>query len=216
MSESSFPFQGQTAVMDAAGQEPLQGERNNRKTLALVGLAAVLVLGLVAAYVFLVAGGDEGDGNGASAGRPAAAPAVPTEETAAPAKVEKTRISAKSFGRDPFKALIVEPAEAVAAEDSTPVGSAPVSQAPDTGTGATTPETSAPAASSSHSFRVVEVTPDNSAVTVKLDGKLHENLKAGEVFATYFKVILISGEVNSFQYGEEKFNVAGNKKLTIA
>jgi hypothetical protein len=36
------------------------------------------------------------------------------------------------------------------------------------------------------------------------------------VFADYFKVVLIGGQVNSFQYGEEKFNVLGNKRLTIA
>jgi hypothetical protein len=36
------------------------------------------------------------------------------------------------------------------------------------------------------------------------------------VFATYFKVRLISGQVNSFQYGDEKFNVSGKVKLTIA
>lgn len=215
MSESSFPFQGQTAVMDAAGEEQqLEGVKDQRKTLALVGLAVVLVLALAAAYFLVFAGGDETEGAAKSTrsqGAAPAAPAVPAEVV--PAKTEKTRISAKSFGRDPFKALIVEPATDV----STPSGSTPpTSQAPATGSGSTTPETSAPAASSSHSFRVVEVTPDNSAVTVKLDGKLHRNLKAGEVFATYFKVILISGEVNSFQYGEEKFNVAGNKKLTIA
>jgi len=80
----------------------------------------------------------------------------------------------------------------------------------------TDPETSAPPESTAHTFKVVEVAPDNSTVTVKVDGKEHKNLQAGEVFATYFKVILISGQVNSFQFGEEKFNVIGTKRLTIA
>jgi hypothetical protein len=75
---------------------------------------------------------------------------------------------------------------------------------------------SAPAETASHSFRVVSVAPNNSAVDVKVDGKVYRNLHAGEVFATYFKVVLISGTTNAFQYGEEKFNVLGTKRLTIA
>ena len=75
---------------------------------------------------------------------------------------------------------------------------------------------SAPVASTAHSFRVVEVAPDNSSVTVKVDGKVYRNLRAGEVFAKFFKVVLISGTTNAFQYGEEKFNVLGTKRLTIA
>src|SRR4029079_7225533 len=73
-----------------------------------------------------------------------------------------------------------------------------------------------PAATTAHSFRVVAVTPNNSAVDVKVDGKVYSNLRAGEVFAKYFKVVLISGTTNPFQYGEEKFNVLGTKRLTIA
>ena len=49
-----------------------------------------------------------------------------------------------------------------------------------------------------------------------MDGKRYANLRAGEVFASFFKVRLISGTSNSFQYGEERFNVLGNKRLTIA
>ncbi len=60
------------------------------------------------------------------------------------------------------------------------------------------------------------VAPDNSSISVKVDGKTYNNLHAGEVFATYFKVVLISGTTNAFQYGEEKFNVLGTKRLTIA
>ena len=62
----------------------------------------------------------------------------------------------------------------------------------------------------------MSVAPDNSTITVNVDGKRYANLRAGEVFASFFKVRLISGASNSFQYGEERFNVLGNKRLTIA
>ena len=39
---------------------------------------------------------------------------------------------------------------------------------------------------------------------------------AGVILWLGTKVVLISGQVNSFQYGDEKFNVIGTKKLTIA
>lgn len=220
MSESSIPFQGQTAVMGTPMQEPLDDGRNRQK-LVLVGLAAALVIVLVAAYFLVFAGGGETEDAVESAGSPAAAPVAPAQESTAPADAVQPRISAKSFGRDPFKALIVEPVAAVVVGDTAaPAGSVGVagsSGAPDAGAPTSTDAgASAPSASDAHSFRVVEVAPDSSTVTVKVDGKVYRNLKAGEVFATYFQVRLISGEVNSFQYGEEKFNVVGTKRLTIA
>ncbi|MGH8892086.1 MAG: hypothetical protein ACRDWY_02065 [Actinomycetes bacterium] len=214
MSESTIPFQGQTAVLDRPpvdlGPEEPQRGGDRTKLLAMVAVAVVLVMG-AAAYFLLFAGGEEAT-SPAAPKQPAAAPPAPVEEPAAtPAK--KERLTAKTFGRDPFKALIVAP-EAAVATGEVPVGSAaPVGGAPAQGS---TPETSTPASSTAHSFRVVDVAPDNSAVTVKVDGKFYRNLKAGDVFAKYFKVVLISGQVNSFQYGEEKFNVIGTKRLTIA
>jgi hypothetical protein len=215
MSESTIPFQGQTAVLDAPAPDPVEegSDRNRTMLLLLGGLAAALVLGLVA-YFLVFAGGDD-SADDAVVPKPAGAAPVPAEEASTPVKKEK--LSAKSFGRDPFKPLIVEPAAVVdaAVPDTsvvTPTGS---SGSPSGGT-TTQPETSTPQASSSHSFRVIDVAPDSSSITVKVDGDTYRNLKAGEVFADYFKVVLISGQVNSFQYGEEKFNVLGNKRLTIA
>ena len=57
---------------------------------------------------------------------------------------------------------------------------------------------------------------DQSRVTVRVDGKTYSGLKAGEVFASYFKVVVIGGKVNGFQFGDEKFSVFGTKKLHIA
>lgn len=232
MSESTIPFQGQTAVMDGPGQVPGQGQGpgtgpepdsagNRTKLLALGGVAALLVLALVA-YLTVFSGGDEPLEEGVPAPKPAA-PAAGAESDE-PATVTLPKLSNKTFGRDPFKALIVEPVAAVAATGTVPTGTTagttesvlPGATTGSTDTGSTAPSTSTPAESTSHTFKVVDVAPDNSRISVRVDGKVYRNLKAGEVFATYFKVRLISGQVNSFQYGDEKFNVSGKVKLTIA
>lgn len=216
MSDSSFPFEGQTMTQALVPDIAPSDGGTRAKLLVLGALAAVLVLGLVAYFLVFSGGGEDEDA--AAAPRPVAAAPAPAAEAPAAAKpAKKERISAKSFGRDPFKPLIVE---AVAAEATT----VPVTGAVTGGTtpGGTTagsapqPGTTTPSTSTSHSFRVVDVAPDNSTITVKVDGKVYRNLKAGEVFAEFFKVRLISGQVNSFQFGDEKFNVIGTKKLTIA
>lgn len=220
MSESTIPFQGQTAVLDRPlpDPDPVGGGGGSRsKLFLLTGLAAVLVMA-VAAYFLFVAGGEDAPvaNGGAAVAGPDPAPAA---EAPAAKQGKKQRIAPRNFGRDPFKPLIVE------APPAAPVGAAvPVGQPPLTGstgsTGGTTtvtvPETTTPAATTSHSFRVLDTAPDNGSVTVKVDGETYRNLKAGEVFADFFKVVLIGGQVNSFQYGEEKFNVIGSKRLTIA
>jgi len=223
MSETTIPFQGGgTALLERPSPdlepEPGSGQRNRTLLLALGGLAAVLVLGLVA-YFLVFAGGSEEPAAPAPAPN-SNAPAAPAADEPAPV-AKAPRINTKNFGRDPFKPLITEPAAAV---DTAPAGAnagttGSTSTAPSTVTSggtSTAPTTTTPTASTSYSFKVVEVAPDNSAVTVRVDGKVYRNLKAGEVFADFFKVVLISGEVNSFQFGEEKFNVVGTKKITIA
>ncbi|HET7736645.1 MAG TPA: hypothetical protein VFK52_11750 [Nocardioidaceae bacterium] len=220
MSDSTIPFQGQTAVLDrpVTDLEPESGGEgggNRVKLLALGGVAAVAVLGVLA-YFLLFAGGSE----------PVAQTLVPKGKPASPAPAEpeavtpsQPRLSNKNFGRDPFKALIVPEAAPVVSTGTTSDATTGTSTAGTTTTGTTdttATETTVPTASTSHTFKVVEVAPDNSTVTVKVDGKRYNNLEAGEVFAKYFKVVLISGQVNSFQYGEEKFNVIGTKRLTIA
>lgn len=232
MSESTIPFNGAPAEA-APAEDP--GSGGNRMLLVLAALGTVAVLGALA-YFFLLSGGGEDKETAAPAPKPAPAakaPAVP--QPAEPTTVPQQNLNAKSFGRDPFKPLIVE-AEAVAdttgtvapagttTTDTTTTTETTTTEAGTTTESAETSEevkdpvedTSEPANSDAHTFKVVEVAPDNSTITVKVDGKEYKGLQAGEVFATYFKVILISGQVNSFQYGEEKFNVVGTKRLTIA
>ena len=225
MSESTIPFQGQTAALDrpGTGPDPAGDGANRTRLLAVGGAAAVLVLGVVA-YFLLFAGGD--------AEQVVAPPSRSVAPVPSPGPVIDTVtqpiLSNKAFGKDPFKALI-DDAEAVAAADIAPAVTTTATTtttdplAPATSTGTTDPTTTGkepattiPTASTAHTFKVVEVAPDNSTVTVKVDGVIYPKLIAGEVFATYFKVVLISGQVNAFQFGEEKFNVVGTKRLTIA
>jgi hypothetical protein len=221
MSESSVPFD---SALPASASEPAREtaapSSDKSKLLLLGGVAGVVLLGVLAYFLFFAGGSEE-----PAAAPPATpvAPAAPSDAAEPPAAAPQQRLNAKSFGRDPFHALIVEAAAvqdpAVDQGTTSPSTDGSTSTVPDPGTTdptGTTSGTSSPATTSPHSFRVLSVAPDNSTITVNVDGKRYANLRAGEVFATYFKVRLISGASNSFQYGEERFNVLGNKRLTIA
>ena len=205
MSESTFPFPGAASDLPA---EPEAEAGSRRLLLALAGVGGAAVLG-VGAYFLVFAGGDSPEQFVAPVTHHAAAAPAPT---ATPTPAPELKISDANFGKDPFKPLVVELPPAAAAPTTAPTtgGSA-------TG-GATvgTTGTSAPAPSTSHVFQVVSTAPDNSTVTVKVDGVTYKNLRAGKVFATYFKVLLIGGSVNSFQFGDEKFNIAGTRPISIA
>ena len=223
MSEQSFPFEGGTSVATApAPLPPLEetaGGQDRSRLLAVGGVATVLVLAVVGYFLFF-AGGDEPAPVATPPTSVAPAAPAPADDAAAGSTDQQPRLNQRNFGKDPFKALIDPDAAAAAMAGTTTTGTTT------TTTGTTTPVTAPatttdsgvtePAATTSHSFRVVAVAPNNSAIDVKVDGKLYNNLHAGEVFAKYFKVVLISGTTNAFQYGEEKFNVLGTKRLTIA
>ncbi len=222
MSESSFPFEGGTSVATAPPPAPALDEvpdsRDRSKLLAIGGAATVVVLAVVGYFLFFSGGSAEPAPAPAKAVTPAA-PAAPdpadSNDSPTPVKLNK-----RNFGKDPFKPLIVVPATGTSAgvgttgTTTTATSGTTTTVAPPTTT--TDSGVTEPAATTSHSFRVVAVAPNNSSIDVKVDGKLYNNLHAGEVFAKYFKVVLISGTTNAFQYGEEKFNVLGTKRLTIA
>lgn len=214
MSETTFPFEGQ-------GSEPpidADAGSSRRKVAVLGGLAGATVLGL-AAYFLVFAGGGGEDELAYQVKRPAAGSVSTPAPAAKPKPVTQPKISAASFGRNPFKALVVDVPPAPVAPAPAP-GTATGSGTPPTGgtsggtiTGGMTPT---PTQSQSHVFQVVSVAPDNSTVTVKVDGATYKNQRAGKVFATYFKVLIIGGSVNAFQFGDVKFTVAGTRPITIA
>jgi hypothetical protein len=200
----TYPAQAASADLNAGDD---QNPDQRRKLLLLGGLAAALVLGLVAYFLFFT-GADPVEEQVVTPKPQAAAPPAPAAE--APAVDESTDKPRRNQpGRNPFKALVVEP---VAVPESVV---APVSgTAPAAGT--TAPGTTAPVSTTSYTFKVTDVAPDNSTVTVKVNGEVYRNLTSGEVFAGVFKVRLISGQVNSFQFGEEIFNVNGDEAITLA
>jgi hypothetical protein len=223
MTETGFvPGQAQAVDDQPPADDVTGGSRNSARLL--IGGAALLAVAVAAGLVFLLGGGDDAavDDTPAPESVSQAAPPAPEASEAPAAQPGRTGRGVRF--RDPFEALIVASSSSSDAGGST--GTAPASDpvvAPPVSSGATQPEVApavdtvaAPARSSPHSFRVVSVSPDNRTITVKVDGETYRNLRAGEVFADLFKVRLISADVNSFQYGEEKFNVIGTKRLTIA
>ena len=90
--------------MDLAASE--DDARGNRRTIVILALVAVLVLGALA-YFFVFAGGD-GEGRPTTRfPRARSTGAVPTP-TKAPAVVKAPKLSKKAVGKDPFKALVVQ------------------------------------------------------------------------------------------------------------
>jgi hypothetical protein len=230
---TTVPFESVSAPSTPLIEEPTESG-NRKRLLVLGGIAAVVLVGLLAYFLVFAGGG----GTDATSATPpakhveAAAPAAPA------AKPPVQRINAKSFGRDPFKALIADsdPIGAVGgAGTTTVVPTTPTTTTGGTTTGGTTTggtstvggtgsgtttgtvgSTPVPVVTANHTFRVVGVSSDQTHITVRVDGKSYAGLQAGDVFAKYFKVVVIGGKVNGFQFGDEKFSVFGTKKLSIA
>ena len=120
MTESPFPF-GTVEEAPAPEQEADSGSRRNLVVLGAV--AAVLVAG---GAFFLFSGGDETSEDVAfvpTTARPVAAAPAP--------KVAKLPVATKvPLGRNPFKALYVQPVAASASTDAAPVATTPVSTSP--------------------------------------------------------------------------------------
>lgn len=233
MSQSTIPFQPAPVADESPAPELAESTGNRKAVLALLGLAGVALLGLAAFFLFFAGGSDP------AADASPAAPKAP-QATASPSPAATTSAvpaaSGRRAGNDPFQPLIVEAAPAAAAADSAAAGGATNTDPTGTtgstsadaslpgsttggSTGSTTDSsgtTTEPQASAAYRFRVVSVNADNSRVTVKVDDKVYRDLKAGEVFAKYFKVLGISGSSSYFQFGDEKFTVLGKKAITIA
>jgi hypothetical protein len=222
MSQTTVPFEAVAAPTTAPDFEPA-ASGNRSRLLALGGIAALVLAGLLA-YFLLFAGGSAEPSPAVSPAK-TVVPAAP-DDTVADAPATAGKVSHRSFGRDPFKALIVSDVAPAGEAGTTDPATAPggVSTGTTTTTGGATGTTTGgavstpvtPVVTADHTFRVVGVSSDQTRITVRVDGKSYSGLKAGDVFATYFKVVVIGGKVNGFQFGDEKFSVFGTKKLSIA
>jgi len=222
MSEPSFPFQG-TQVADGQAAD-FEEARSNRRTVLILAVVGVLVLGALA-YFFVFSGGDDAVEDAAPVRRSPGVVATP-EPVATPAPVKAPKLSKKSIGKDPFKALVAPAVESgggaapvAGVPGVTPVvgGGAPVNQPAtgggtpaggSTGGGSTGGTGEDPGASTKPlTVKVVAVTADNSSARVTVGTKVY-SVAVGDVFGTYFKALrLKNGKCGSFQYGDERFDL---------
>jgi hypothetical protein len=219
MSESSFPFQG-TSVAD--GPADFEEASGNRRTVLILAVVGVLVLGALA-YFFVFAGGDEPTDTSLPTRRSNGTQSTPTPTPSVPPVVKAPKLSNKAIGKDPFKPLVVPPAAgsgvvagggAVAGGGLvvTPIaggGGAVVTTQPGTSGGTTGGTSTGGSAVSSKplTVKVISVTADNSSGRVTVGAKTY-SVAVGDVFGTYFKALrLKNGECGSFQYGDERFEL---------
>jgi hypothetical protein len=211
MSQTSFPFPG-TQVGDGPGASD-DDARGNRRTIVILALVGVLVVGALA-YFFVFSGGDD-KATDNSLPSPRSTSVVPTP-TKAPAVVKAPKLSKKAVGKDPFKPLVVvaegaAPGSAPATGGGTTVtgGGTTVTGGGTTVTGGGTTTTDGGSATSSKplTVKVLSVAADNTSGRVTVGGKSY-SVAVGDVFGTYFKTLrLKNGKCASFSYGDERFDL---------
>jgi hypothetical protein len=214
MTESSFPFQG-TAVAD--GSADLEESRGNRRTVLILALVGVLVLGALA-YFFVFSGGDDATDTSLPTARSTGTVATPTP-SASPKPAKAPKLSKKAIGKDPFEALVVasEGGGAAAPAGGTAVTDpgTSVTGGGTTVTGGTTGGTTSGGTTSGGTatspkaltVKVISVVADNSSARVTVGSKAY-SIAVGDVFGTYFKSLrLKNGRCGSFQYGDERFDL---------
>jgi hypothetical protein len=230
---TTIPFDAQQAPAPTGPQFDTEPAGNRSKLLALGAGAGVLVLAVAGYFLFF-------SGGSSTTGTPAVLPthAVPVPSASAPAAgpAKPAKITPKSFGHDPFKPLVqpADPAGAVGgAGTSTTTGTTAgtgTGTTTGTGTGTTTGTTvggtgtgtgtttgvTSPTPTKAYRFQVLHVSSDNRTIDVRVNGVAHTGLRVGEVFASIFKVRFIGGVTNSFQIGDETFNVVGGKAVSLA
>ena len=121
MSESSFPFQG-TSVAD--GPADFEEASGNRRTVLILAVVGILVLGALA-YFFVFAGGDEPTDTSLPTPRSTGLQATPTPTPSVPPVVKAPKLSNKAIGKDPFKPLVVarQPLSAAVSSPAAPADS---------------------------------------------------------------------------------------------
>ena len=211
MSEPSFPFEGTQVADGPAGD--LQEARGNRRTILILGVVGTLVLGALA-YFFVFSGGEEPTEEAAPVRRATDVQATPAP-VATPVPAKAPKLSKKSIGKDPFKALIVPPvagvgAGAPAGGTTTTGGSTVTGGTTTTGTavtGGTTTSSGGGTSTTPLTVKVVSVAGDNSSARVTVGTKAY-SVAVGDVFGTYFKALrLKNGKCGAFTYGDERFDL---------
>ena len=221
MSQTSFPFPG-TQVGDGPGASD-DDARGNRRTILILALVGVLVVGALA-YFFVFAGGDE-TATDNSLPSPRSSSVVPTP-TKAPAVVKAPKLSKKAVGKDPFKALVEPAAADGAAPGSAPAtgtgttvtgGGTTVTSGGTTTTGGGTTTTGGTATTSDKplTVKVLSVASDNTSGRVSVGGKTY-SVAVGDIFGTYFKTLrLKNGKCGSFSYGDERFDLCEGETVRM-
>ena len=111
MTETSVPFDSAPAAPSPeSGLEPAQESSNRSRLVLLGGVAGVVLLGILGYFLFFTGGDAEPAADTAAT---PVAPSQPGDAVVPPAAEPQQKLNARSFGRDPFKALIVEAPAAV-------------------------------------------------------------------------------------------------------
>jgi hypothetical protein len=210
MTEQTFPFQSTPPELEGvADAEETKGSRRALVALAVAGGVAVAALG---GYFFVFSGGGDTTATAGNPIPPAATKVTPTP-TPTPKPVTVPKISQKSFGKDPFKALIVPPVANPNAGGTTGGTTGSVTGGTTGGTttgttgGTTTGTTSGNTAPKALTVKVISVAADNSSGRVTVGTKSY-SVAVGDVFGTYFKTLrLKNGNCGSFQFGDERFDL---------
>jgi hypothetical protein len=180
---------------DLPVDEPTSG---NRRAKLLVVAAGALTVLLAAFYFLFVAGGDP-------APVPAAAPKPnPAEQVPPPAAEVPAAppVFTGDAGTDPFDPLVTKPAPTT--EGSQGTGT--------TDGGATTGTTGG----TGQQLAVTAVSPDNTTVSVTVDGQAYNGLTVGQDFATFYKVYgIFGGTCAGFLYGDSSIGGCVGDTVTV-
>lgn len=210
--------------------EPTAG--SSKRVLVAGGVAAGLAVVAAMSYVLLSGGSGDTETGVVAAAKNPVAQSKPTASAATSAPAIK-KFTGKN-ARDPFKALVVEPAAVVGATaGATP---APTAAPAPGGTGSTSPTAapiggsstpvtlpsptySSPAPSAtkakSTTISMVAVASGDTSARLKVDGKSYE-VKPLEEFGTYFKLLnLRESTCGAVQYGDVTFDLCEGESRTF-
>ncbi len=199
---------------------------NNNRRLTIMLAIGGIAIALFAAYSLLSGGGDgsnkgstlappaeqtaDSGGHGGTAVTPSTT--APGEPTIPDGEFDTTAI------RNPFEpAIVIEPArsgDVTPTEGTSPIE--PTTPTNETNTTPTTPVTAAPSQdpATGTSVAVVDVFDQaGTTVAVVQVGSTQYTVAAGQVFATSYKVVALSGTCGQFMYGDSPFSLCKGEEV---